>query len=81
MLFFYAGWTNDIEMVRWIINDLHKLINIYTVLDRAGILRWTLNHSLYFCSRNERNESCLDDSIDICETVFAMVMLILSLTL
>lgn len=39
---FYACWASDIELVRWILDDLRELININTQLDDKGILERTL---------------------------------------
>ena len=39
---FYACWARDVELVRWILDDMREIIDIHMQLSGMGILEWSL---------------------------------------
>ena len=56
-----ACWAADIDLAKWILEDMHELIDINTPLEDMSIIEWTVD-IMGWCSEREY----LDEAIDVC---------------
>lgn len=57
----YACWAADIDLAKWILEDMHELIDINTQLEGRSILEWTIDIMDW---SSEREHS--DEAMDVC---------------
>ena len=49
----YACWLGDLELVKWIVEDLQETIDVSMLVDDQNAIEWAVSHRLHICDMTE----------------------------